>query len=360
MVKAWDHPRGGSSSHFYTLKVSSTDLTPPVVDFNSPRNTFIPSTTFTVSATANDVGTGIKNVDFYWRNADILNSSWELLGSDSDGSNGWTAQFNPQTHAPVLNGFLVTQAFDQNNNQDTSMRIISGFDNATPTSQLFPLPATSTSTLLTLRWSGSDPDGGLASYDIQYQKDNGTWTNLQTGIPASQTSLLFFAELNHSYGFRMRAIDNNNNVESYPDSAETTTNVLNCNGDTYESDDNTGSKATLLAIDTRQNHNFCGVNDVDWVKMNVETGKEYLFMVPSLGGNAGMKVQMYASNQTTLIKEVTSTNYGQSVTFKYKAASTQTIYLKITPIDGRLAGNGVQYSVWFGKGYFYNFPLIFR
>ncbi len=140
--------------------------------------------------------------------------------------------------------------------------------------------------------------------------------------PAKQAC--FLCGIEPQLWFRMRAIDNNNNVDSYPDSAETTTIVLNCNGDTYESDDNTGSKATLLALDTRQNHNFCGVNDVDWVKMNVETGKEYLFMVPSLGGNAGMKVQMYASNQTTLIKEVTSTNYGQSVTFKYKAASTQT------------------------------------
>ncbi len=361
MVKAWDHPRAGSSGHFYTLKISSSDLTPPAVQFESPKNTFIPTTTFTVRALATDAGTGIQKVDFYWRSADILNSSWKLLGSDSNGSDGWTASFDPAANAPILNGFLVTQAFDMNENQDTSMRIISGFDTSTPTSQMVPLPANSVSTLIQLRWNGSDPDGVVDHFDLQYQVNAGSWVDLQTNIPGSQTSLNYFAELGKNYGFRLRAIDNNNNIESYPTSAETNTTISACSPDTFESADNIASGASSLGKGASpQVHNFCGINDTDWVKMNVEAGTEYLFMIPAIGATTGLKTQLYASNQTSLLKEVTSVGYGSGVTFKYTAATTQTVYLKVTPLDSRLAGNGVQYTVWYGKGYEYYFPLIFR
>ena len=64
------------------------------------------------------------------------------------------------------------------------------------------------------------------------------------------------------------------------------------------------SGGSILAAGATQNHNFCPVNDVDWVKINLVSGKEYLYMVSSKGGEAGMKVQLYASNQTTLLKEM--------------------------------------------------------
>lgn len=361
MVKAWDHPRAGSSSHFYTLKVSGSDLTPPIVQLESPKNAFIPKTAFTLRALATDIGTGIKKVDFYWRNADIRNSSWILLGSDSNGSDGWTATFDPVAYAPVLNGFLIAQAFDNNNNQNTSMRIISGFDTSTPSSQLAPLPATSGSTLIPLQWSGSDPDGTIDHYDLQYQVNGSSWTDLQTNILGSQTSLNYFGELGKNYGFRIRAIDNNNNIESYPNSAQASTSITTCTPDGFETTDNNASGASSLTKDaSSQIHNFCGINDTDWVKMNVVAGTEYLFMISALGNTSAMKTQLYASNTTTLLKEANSSGYGQSVVYKYTPTSTQTVYLKITPLDGKLAGNDVRYSVWYGKGYEFYFPLIFR
>lgn len=361
MVKAWDHPRAGSSSHFYTLKVTGSDLIPPTVQFDTPRNTFIPAVPFTLRANASDVGNGVKQVDFYWRNADIRNSSWILLGTDSNGSDGWSAPFDPVANAPVLNGFLVSQATDFNNNQHTNMRIISGFDTNTPTSQLLPMPTTSDTTLLTLRWTGSDPDGAVDHYDLQYQVNGGAWADLQTNIPGSQTNRTFFADLGKAYGFRLRAVDNNNNMESYPATAERTVAVSSCNADSFESADNSASGASSLSKDSGlQNHNFCGVNDNDWVKMNVEAGNEYLYMLPVVGTTTALKAQLYASNQTSLLKEVTSVGYGSGVTFKYTAATTQTVYLKVTPLDSRLAGNDVKYTVWYGKGYEYHFPLIFR
>ncbi len=360
MIKAWDHPKAGSSSYFYTLKVSSEDLSSPTVDFIVPNSSLIPSTTFPVQAAASDTGSGVQKVDFYWRNSDILNGLWVLLGSDTNGLDGWSANFNPASYIPVTNGFLFIQAFDNNNNQDGSWRMISGFDTGKPVSQLNPIPGTSYSTLVRLSWTGSDPDGVLGSYDLQYQVNGGTWTDYLTGIPASQTTANFFGDLGKNYGFRLRARDLSNNLESYPTSAETSTSIATCSGDGLETSDNSTSGAGILAVNMLQNHNFCPVNDVDWVKVNLLAGKEYLYMVSSKGGEAGMKVQLYASNQTTLLKEMVAPGFGQSVAFKYTPSQTQTGYMKITPLDNRLAGNNTQYSVWYGEGFTSILPLIFK
>jgi hypothetical protein len=360
MVKAWDHPRAGSSSHFYTLKVSSGDLTSPTLSFITPGSTAIPSTLFPVQVSAADNGSGVKRVDFYWRSSDILNGVWELLGSDTNGADGWSANFNPSGRSLVTNSFLVAQAFDNSNNQRTVMKIVSGFDQTTPTSQLNPLPSSQGTTLITLSWTGSDPDGLVASYDLQVKVGSGSWTDLLLAIPASQTSASFFGETGKTYGFRLRAKDLSNNVEAYPNSAEATTTILTCTGDSFESADNSSSSAVLLPAGSSQNHNFCPTADVDWIKVNLVAGKEYMYMLGSRGGGAAMNVKLYASNGSTLLKEAAASGFGQSVVFKYKPTQTQVGYLKITPLDNRLAGNAVQYSVWYGVGYQFLFPLFFR
>ena len=71
------------------------------------------------------------------------------------------------------------------------MRIISGYDTGTPVSQLNPIPTSSYSTLIRLSWSGSDPDGVLGSYDLQYQVNGGAWIDYLIGMPASQTICYF-------------------------------------------------------------------------------------------------------------------------------------------------------------------------
>ena len=360
MVKAWDHPRAGSSSYFYTLKVNSGDLTSPVVNFITPNSTFIPSSQFLLQASATDVGTGIKQVDFYWRNADILNGTWELLGSDTNGADGWGVNFDPSVKSPIINSFLVAQAFDNSNNQDTVMRIISGFDSTTPVSQLNQLPPTQATTLIQLSWSGRDPDGVLGSCDIQFKVNSGSWTDLQIGIPASQTSMNFLGELGKTYSFRMRAKDLSNNVEAYPSSAETTTSIQNCSVDGSDSTDNNVTGARTLLAGNFLEQKFCPVSDVDWVKVNLVAGTEYLYMISSKGGGAAMKVDLYASNSTTILKSYSSSGFGQSIVFRYLPTQSQTGYLKIVPLDNRLAGNDVQYSVWYGKGYSFILPLILK
>ncbi len=361
MVKAWNHPKVGDSNYFYTLKIFDGDLTPPTVEFISPSSVYLPANDFPVNVYAADTGSGMQKVEFFWHSADLVNGSWILLGSDTDGSNGWSATFNPANYPPVEGGLLYAHAYDNNNNQKGKLIIAQGYDQGVPTSQLNPLPATSETTLILLSWSGSDPQGLLKSFDLQVQINGGTWQNLVSDIPASQTSMYYLGETGKNYGFRIRAVDSNNNIEAYTTTAEATTSILACSADdSYETADNSSASPSLLLASSSQNHNFCPSNDVDWVKMDVAAGTKYMFMASSKGGGASMNLRLYGSDRTTLISEKLATNFNQSNVILYTPTVSQTVYLQITPFDIKLAGNAVQYSVWFGEGTSFYLPIIHR
>ena len=360
MVKAWNHPKVGDSTYFYTLKIFDGDLTAPEITFISPSDAYLPSTEFSLSVNAFDAGIGMQKVDFFWHSPDILNGTWISLGSDSDGSDGWTAPFNPVGYTPVEGSLLYAHAYDNNNNQRGKLLIIQGYDLGTPTSQLNPLPPTSATTLIKLSWSGSDPQGLLKSYDLQVQVNNGTWQDLTTDIPATQTSMDFLGQTGTTYGFRLRAVDASNNREDYPSTAEAITAVQTCSTDNYESDDNLSSKAANLPLSVSQNHNFCPANDVDWVKMDVTAGTRYMIVAASKGGGASMNLRLYAANQTTLLVEKLATAFSQSNTILYNPTVSQTLYLQITPFDNRLAGDDVKYTTLYAVEIPFYLPIINR
>ena len=155
-------------------------------------------------------------------------------------------------------------------------------------------------------------------------------------------------------------MDQNNNIEAYTTTAEATTNILACSADSYETADNSSTTPSILLASSLQTHNFCPSNDVDWVKMDVAAGTKYMFMASSKGGGASMNLRLYRSDRTTLISEKLATNFNQSNVILYTPTVSQTVYLQITPFDIKLAGNAVQYTVWFGEGTSFYLPIIHR
>lgn len=88
-------------------------------------------------------------------------------------------------------------------------------DAGKPTSQVDPLPGTTTTNEFEISWSGEDDDGGsgIASFDI-YVSDNGNAYALWNTF--SETSTTFVGESGHTYAFYSIATDNVNHVESAP------------------------------------------------------------------------------------------------------------------------------------------------
>jgi len=117
---------------------------------------------------------------------------------------------------------------------EVAVRQLDGsLDTVAPTASVSSLPANSPS-VFTVSWGGSDTEAGgtgIWSYDIQYQVNNGPWTNLNfsTGaaccIGTTATSFSFQGQCFNTYNFQALARDNSGNVGSYPNSAQATTYV---------------------------------------------------------------------------------------------------------------------------------------
>ena len=87
-----------------------------------------------------------------------------------------------------------------------------------------PLPDPTTSPAFWVSWNGSDSESGVASYNLQYQLNNGTWITLISNTP--QPSFYMQNAQTGVYGFRVQAVDNAGNVQPWPAKAQASTTVL--------------------------------------------------------------------------------------------------------------------------------------
>ncbi len=350
LVKAWDYPRAGGDNYHYTLRLlRSGDYTPPQVNFTSPAADKIPSVAFKLKVDATDNQNNVARVDFYWRGANLATSAWVLLGSDTNGSDGWSANFDPTKYSNVINGLLYAQAFDISGNQSGALVIVKGFDDTVPVTTLSPITSPRSTTYVPIKWTTSAPNA-VDYFDLQYKVNGGDWQDLQTRIPGNKTYYDFIGEMGKSYEFRVRAVAYTGYVEPYTDGTKSAILISTCSLDGNEANNDLAS-AKIIGIKTYQEHNFCATGDVDWVKLgSLEAGKPYMVFVSSKGGGASMNVEVYKNNTSTLVKSYPATIFGQSQVVTFDAEGNDTYYLKITPIVPGLAGNDVKYTVWYDQG----------
>ncbi|MFZ2098852.1 MAG: peptidoglycan DD-metalloendopeptidase family protein, partial [Anaerolineales bacterium] len=94
-LKAWKHPLVGGDDYFYTIRLYE-DHTKPNANLTWPAsNSYLPDTIMQVTATVDDVSDGVNRVEFYWHPASWSSGSWQKIGTDWDGADGWSTEFNP-------------------------------------------------------------------------------------------------------------------------------------------------------------------------------------------------------------------------------------------------------------------------
>jgi hypothetical protein len=89
-------------------------------------------------------------------------------------------------------------------------------DTVPPQSTITQLPAFSRGEF-TVRWSGFDqgnPASGIAFWDVDYSVNGSNWTAWLRGTP-NQSAIWQAGADGNTYGFRVRAVDNAGNVESW-------------------------------------------------------------------------------------------------------------------------------------------------
>ncbi len=177
-----------------------------------------PTIAMSWSGASDGAGSGVSGYSFVWDTSSgtLPNTTVDTFGTSttspaqSTGNNHW---FHLRTRDLAGNWSA------------TAVHRGPYYIDVTPPSSFASSPSSVGSTSFTVSWSGSDAHSGLANYDVQYRDKtiNGSWTTWKSAT--TSTSSTFFGNGGHIYEFRSRARDNVGNLEAYPGSYDSRTEV---------------------------------------------------------------------------------------------------------------------------------------
>lgn len=377
-LKAWKHPLVGGDSYFYTIRLYE-DHTKPNATITWPSsNSYLPDTDMTVIANVNEVNTGVNRVEFYWHSIDWLSGSWEKLGTDWDGADGWSIQFNPTGQPEGNNAAFFIQVFDMAGNRTGIGAWNLGIDKTTPTTTMNPLATTQPSNAFLLEWTGSDNLSGIDFVEIQEKTNDGDWITYPP-IEGSNYKYWIIGNPGNTYSYRMHGVDYSGNSENYSTYAETNTTIqaadVLCNSfDIYDTsgDDNSPANAsTIFANGASQIHNYCNPplppnyqidyqNDEDWTQLMVIKGEHYLIHSHANSPQTATVISLYAQDGTNLLAESFPREFGDNTYFIWTSDRDGMVYLRFRHVDGRVIGSSVASTISVQTGTLTFLPLLSR
>jgi len=304
-VKAWDHPSAGSADHFYTIRLLTDDSSPSAEITSPDHYAWLDPILQTITTDVSDGESGIRNVVFYWHDADWDNSDWIVLEDDRDPRDGWTYDFDTSVISEQLQScVLFIYAYDWVGNYAGYGSYSLGLDRTPPTTatvSISPMYGDAPFRDFWVDWWGSYDDlSGIADYDVQYRDGaGGVWTNL--AISTTRVYTRFVGLDDHTYYFRARARDYAGNEGGYSDEAQYTVDICDISPDGYEADDEVGSAQWVTTDGISQTHNIHVEGDQDWMRFYAAAGVTYTLATTNTGGHADTILYLYDTDGTTLI-----------------------------------------------------------
>jgi hypothetical protein len=372
-LKAWKHPLVGGDSYFYTIRLYEDHIKPvATITWPSP-NTYLPDTNMILTANVDEIINGVNRVEFYWHSTNWLSGLWEKLGTDRNGTDGWSMTFAPIGEPEGNDAALFIQVYDMAGNSTSVGAWNLGIDKTAPTTVMNTLAPTQPSNAFLLEWTGADNLSGIDYVEIQQKINNESWTTLPH-IDGSNTHYWIIGNPGNTYSYRMHGVDHSGNSENYPTDAETITaipeaGVLCFAPDSYDTSGNDNSPAnasTIFANGASQFHNFCNPlapnyqNDEDWAKLNVTHNQHYIIHAPPKSPQTATSISLYAQDGVTLLAEVVPKSFGENTALVWSSDRDGQVYLRFRQIDGRVIGNDVGSTIYVKTGLWTYFPIVYH
>lgn len=357
-VKSPDHPGVGGLDFMYVLNLKAN--LKPQAAWIYPQGIISGQVPFSLQVEATDEDDSVSGVSFYVHSPDWNTGEWVLLGEDANGADGWSWPVNP-INLGLTNGFsFAAMVEDEGGAVTTIGKWDLEVDTTTPETQMVPLPAISENTLILLEWQLLSDPADLGHFEMQSSIDGSSWIDLNTAIFATARQLWFWGEPGHTYGFRLRGIDKQGNAETYPASAETTTQVpASCSPDGYEDADDDPAMAPAILAGDIQAHNICGPGDIDWVRFSAEAGKTYLVTAePSSSHTAGRLAVFGPGNPDDMIAENTADDPEMISGLVFKAEATGDYFIRLQPYDDRQSGTQTELLLQVVEAQQQFFPIV--
>ena len=366
-VRAWSYPGSSVQSYackdyFYTLNVYGGGQ-PAITQLSWPGMPWVGKNTTPFTVQATDGGSGMAKVDFMWHSPDWVNDTWQLVGSDSNGADGWSAIFDP-TGKTIDGSVLVVRATSRNALIATTWIVLRS-DTTPPSTRLDAnLPNPNNSTVIHLTWTAADSGSGISYMEIKYKDlTAGTdWQYWNVTFPGNARQAFFQGLGGHQYGFSIHGIDAVGNVESYDTNPETSTTIAaTCTPDSFDAFqpfDNSSTNPDTLELNTAQVHNFCPAGDNDWISFTAPSAGSYLVRVRSIVGGAAAKLDVTMPDGLTVLASGHSPDLGTGFDLKITLSAAGPYKLHLTPSNSGLWGTDMQYSVWVSNWNGIYLPII--
>ncbi len=372
-LKAWKHPLVGGDNYFYTIRLYEDHIKPGVtVTWPSP-NSYLPDTNMLITAQVDKQNNLVNRVEFYWHSTNWLSGLWEKIGTDWDGSDGWSMEFSSSGEPEGKDGAVFVQVYDMAGNWAGSGVWNLGIDKTAPVTEMSAVELTQPSNAFLLEWIGSDNLSGINYIEIQEQMNAGDWITLPP-IYGSSSQYWVIGAPGNSYSYRMHGVDFSGNSENYPPDIEATTaipeaDVICSAPDSYDisGNDNTPADASMIfANEASQVHNFCNPlrsdyqNDEDWAKLLVVHDQHYIIQsIPNSLPSATI-ISLYAQDGTTLLTEAVPSSFGKSTILVWTSDRDALVYLRLQHLDGRVIGNDVGGTISVKTGLWFYLSSIHR
>jgi hypothetical protein len=373
MVRQWSHPSGGGENYSYTIRLVKDHKDPAAAFENPPSEGFLPSQ-LQLKLSASDGGSGVSRVEFRYHPGDWLTGKWQVLGTDYDGSDGWSYSFDasPLPQADGLAFYAGVYDWAGNWTGTGTWNLV--LDRTAPVSSLSSLEGTQASTAVWLHWTASDNLSGIDYYELQSKKGSGSWTAITPNPDGAAAGAWFIGQAGASYSFRMRGVDVSGNQEAFPDAAEATTAIpaattLCATPDSWDRgrDDNSPATAPAIQVDAAATaHNFCNplssgrAGDEDWIRFSVQKGKPYLVRFDPVARSAAAILELYAADGTTRLARGSSAGFGETASLVWTADRTGRVYLRTRHLATGVLGEAVTYLLSVKSNFETLLPLIYR
>jgi len=217
-----------------------------------------------------------------------------------------------------------------------------------PSSRMDELPLAISSSVVKLTWQVLSGADGLDHFNIQYRLQGKDWQELPEEPGKDAREMLFWGQPGSTVEFRLQAVDILGNAEEFNTIPEAfTTFVAPCSEDGFEgidAGDDQVDGASLIESGVKQVHNWCPAGDVDWVVFNALMGDQMRFTTKALDLASAANLQLYKTDGS-LLGEVKPQNASADGVLEWTVPEDGLFALKLTPVDGRIAGTDTEYEL---------------
>ncbi|MCB2214125.1 peptidoglycan DD-metalloendopeptidase family protein [bacterium] len=211
-LRVWDYE--GNPSSIVSQREMIKDVTcdagvEPVVSLDKTGGKVLLPASGQVSATVTKAGTGsdIQSVKFWFHNTNWSSGNWELLGTDTNGADGWKAPFEAGSLAESDEYTVMAVATDALGNIDANVTFAAVLDKTGPWIEFEKIQSPVEGDQVVVKWTVGDQLSGVDNLDILMKVNDGAWQILGENLSSLNGSYSISIEDSQLFIFQLSVVD---------------------------------------------------------------------------------------------------------------------------------------------------------